>query len=336
LITKNTVFILGAGASKPYGFPTGKDLKKQICLEFIHLLKNECNKRAQFANDQYLVYLAPAEKMISHFSKTPIEISIDKFININSEYKNIGVSAIIRMIHNAEIYSNLPNINNNNDLDWYSNIFSRMSDRISLHNDFTKFSENKVTFITFNYDRSLEQFIYNSLTNLFPNQNRHTIANEINKINIIHIYGKIGYLPWQKGYVEDNDNYAFDKNNIILKYGDNIKGIWDFAFQQPSPINVIYEERLNTNDINEAKLAIHNAEQIIFLGFGFDNKNLEILGMPQIMNKQIGNRIYGTAYEATTNECNNVRNILYPGANPYIPPTIVNQDCLSLLRNFLD
>jgi len=30
MITKNTVLILGAGASQPYGFPTARDLKQKV------------------------------------------------------------------------------------------------------------------------------------------------------------------------------------------------------------------------------------------------------------------------------------------------------------------
>ena len=36
MITHPTVFILGAGASKPYGFPTGKELRVQIITEFVN------------------------------------------------------------------------------------------------------------------------------------------------------------------------------------------------------------------------------------------------------------------------------------------------------------
>lgn len=30
MITKNTLFILGAGASVPYGYPTGRELRKLL------------------------------------------------------------------------------------------------------------------------------------------------------------------------------------------------------------------------------------------------------------------------------------------------------------------
>jgi len=34
MITEDTVFILGAGASFPYGYPTGQGLRIQLCKEF--------------------------------------------------------------------------------------------------------------------------------------------------------------------------------------------------------------------------------------------------------------------------------------------------------------
>lgn len=43
MITENTIFILGAGASKPYGFPTGAELREQICKLKIVKLRNLIN-----------------------------------------------------------------------------------------------------------------------------------------------------------------------------------------------------------------------------------------------------------------------------------------------------
>ena len=34
MIKEETVFILGAGASCPYGYPDGKELREQICSNF--------------------------------------------------------------------------------------------------------------------------------------------------------------------------------------------------------------------------------------------------------------------------------------------------------------
>jgi hypothetical protein len=39
MITEETVFILGAGASMPYEYPTGAGLKKMICDRFNELFE---------------------------------------------------------------------------------------------------------------------------------------------------------------------------------------------------------------------------------------------------------------------------------------------------------
>jgi len=35
MMKDNVILILGAGASKPYGLPTGKELKEEICDSFV-------------------------------------------------------------------------------------------------------------------------------------------------------------------------------------------------------------------------------------------------------------------------------------------------------------
>jgi hypothetical protein len=40
MIDTETVFILGAGASKPYGYPTGYELKEFICEKLLKLISS--------------------------------------------------------------------------------------------------------------------------------------------------------------------------------------------------------------------------------------------------------------------------------------------------------
>lgn len=41
MITEPTVLVLGAGASKPYGFPSGKELKDLVCKRLYYDLATE-------------------------------------------------------------------------------------------------------------------------------------------------------------------------------------------------------------------------------------------------------------------------------------------------------
>ena len=58
-------------------------------------------------------------------------------------------------------------------------------------------SKNKLSIFTFNYDRSLDYFLYQSVLSNFGEAvaSKNPAAN----IEITHMYGRLGKLPWQTG-----------------------------------------------------------------------------------------------------------------------------------------
>ena len=76
MITKNTVFIIGAGASKDYNYPTGFELKKYICGSDFKMpySKNGFNQPL-FNNDKF-------EEFKINFKGTGQSMSIDKYLSI--------------------------------------------------------------------------------------------------------------------------------------------------------------------------------------------------------------------------------------------------------------
>lgn len=40
MISEDTVFVLGAGASAPYGYPIGSELRDDVCLNFMKDMKS--------------------------------------------------------------------------------------------------------------------------------------------------------------------------------------------------------------------------------------------------------------------------------------------------------
>ena len=100
-----------------------------------------------------------------------------------------------------------------------------MVEGITTPEDYKKFLDNEITFITFNYDRSLEHFFYNSfltLTNLIPEIQKVEL---LKKIKIFHVYGTLADLPWQN---DANQGLPYG-NEIwvehIVKNKNNIKTI---------------------------------------------------------------------------------------------------------------
>ena len=91
--------------------------------------------------------------------------SIDLFLARNPSLVTVGKLAISLEILKSEIASKFREEIDNPALDWYSYLFDRFTDTFLDKDKFT-ISDNKVSFITFNYDRSLEHFLIESLTYL--------------------------------------------------------------------------------------------------------------------------------------------------------------------------
>ena len=195
MISKKTVFVLSAGASWPYGFPTTQELRRKICQEFpVHLEKlisgegeSSVLRRAQ---------VQEAKELSAAFSTSSTQ-SIDLFLARNHKFSEIGKMAIVLCILQAEDTSCFREDMKHEKQDWYSYLFARMTEQLIEPESFKLFGKNKVAFITFNYDRSLEHFLYESLSNSFGSAPKEKIIDELNKIPIFHVYGKVAKLLWQ-------------------------------------------------------------------------------------------------------------------------------------------
>ena len=88
MIEKRTVLVLGAGASKPYGFPTGRELIREIAAG----LKNTGSEVAQLLSAHGH---EPSE--LAKFSDALLDSaqpSVDVFLENRAEYLEAGKAAI--------------------------------------------------------------------------------------------------------------------------------------------------------------------------------------------------------------------------------------------------
>lgn len=316
MIEEQTVFILGAGASWPYGLPIAKELRTQICFKFADRIKMLVSSRDQSkAEDMY----QEALEFTNAFYKSS-DSSIDLWLMKNEKFSPFGKHAIISMIlqgeHDGDFREKAPHPNQ----DWYKYLWKRMTDTLINKDDYERFSENKVDFITFNYDRSLEQFFFESLVYGFLNnyEDVSIAIEELNKRRIIHVYGKIAPLDWQ--FRPESLSYGANSDNLWLsKYNNNIK---------------IIREAENTKEVEDAISLIEKARRIFFLGFGYAKENLDLLKLPQILKR--GVNVYGTAYGLTTNEILKIKNIFRPILDTDLKYIHIEEmDSLMLLRQFL-
>ena len=314
MIKQPTVFILGAGASYPYGLPLAKDLRTQIISDFADHIEKLLKTR-EHDEDKRDEMVQEIKEFAEAFEKSS-DRSIDVWLVKNPSFKMIGKQAIASRILNGEYKGDFREKAPYSDQDWYSYLWQRMTDSFTLPDDYKKLSQNELNIITFNYDRSLDQFLHESLTNAFYDTFHGTSTKEVveilNRRRIIHIYGQIGPLVWQR---EPN-----------LPYGKDPSNVWPGRFA--NDIKIIYEAE-NTPEVEKAIELITKANRIFFLGFGYAKENLEILQLPDILENQ---RIYGTALGLPKRE---IATISSRFKKRSYKPDIHPLDCLQLLREFL-
>ena len=150
-----------------------------------------------------------------------------------------------------------------------------------------QFGNNKLSVITFNYDRSLEQYLWTSLKSTFTGHGQDAYIEQINKIDIYHMYGSLGPLPWQKpeGPFVNYDERKPDQN-IYQLCVDNIKIISDAPHNEQEPV----DPYLKAHNLLEKALRVY------FLGFGYHPLNISRLGLEKLPHNKY-DRFDGTTLE---------------------------------------
>ncbi len=245
--------------------------------------------------------------------------SIDIFLSRNNKLSLIGKQAILASILRSEMLAKFHENMKEPSHDWYQFLFNWITREQTEPSSFD-FTNTEVSIITFNYDRSLEHYLYTSATHSFQELNQAAIIQELKKIKIHHVYGKAAPLDWEN----PAQHIAFRtslENIDIRMFTDEI--------------DVIYSER-NKKVIQEAKSSIEQAENIFFLGFGFRDENMRLLDFPNIVKS--GQRIFGTAFQSLPEEIERIISRYCGRAmqHPRIKPKIEDVDCRVLLRKYLD
>jgi hypothetical protein len=324
LIDTDTVFILGAGASKPYGYPTGKELRSYICTDFngelVGIYENSTNKIYGIMES----YLSNASKLAKEFNDSSIP-SIDLFLARKPEYSNVGKLAIIMKILNDEQKSKFREQSKYPEQDWYSYLYNRMTSSLIEPDSYKNFRNNEVTFITFNYDRSLEQFFYESLKNSFNFASNEEIVEELSKISFHHVYGKIEDLEWEAGGGKIGLNYLNQDDKLIHER-------FSFDFLQKLSGNIKTVHDIEEPDFSEIHDKILKATNIFILGFGYAKENLEILKINKEPNDD--QFICGTSLNFTGREIEKIKNLIRLNLKSN-QPSINDMNCLKLLKEYL-
>ena len=269
MIKEETVLILGAGASKPFGYPTGFQLLKKICenLSEDRIRSGKSKEIGEILESGYDEEdVLEFSRVLSHSGKT----SVDAFLEHRPEFVSIGKYAIAQALIPLETNEGLNFLGEEN---WYRYLFGKLNAPLE------DFLNNEISIITFNYDRSLEHYLFTVLKNSY-NLNEEKCAGIVNKIPIVHLYGQLDYLPWQNR--GEGRSYSPEYNeHILADSGSKIKIMTE----------EIVEEDQNFKDAWER---ITKAKWIYFIGFGYNEDNLSRLKIQKLCNEFKGKAIRGT------------------------------------------
>ncbi len=287
-----TVFILGAGTSVPFGFPSGEMLLR-ILTGAVSREDNSTDRKVveQHRNLKRLLDTTTTDKTFTAefmaklaASSTP---SIDTWLSQNLECMSFGKIAIAAVIANAEHFASSHVYEPD---DWYKWLINKM-----LRNTQTiaQFLDNKVSFITFNYDRLLEWRLGQFINNFYRDEKKIKDAAIDNLCKrIVHVHGHLAFNGCDdlslniKGLALDSvpSISGGDAQQLKLReYGER-------ARELSQSIRIIGENVDKDHEYSYTSL-IQGADRIIFLGFGYDDRNLRLLRI-DARAKQLLNRSF--------------------------------------------
>jgi hypothetical protein len=272
MLTKPTVFVLGAGASHDCGYPLASELMFSISDNSV--LWNEYNISPNRTEPLYSIINCTRIdfERFCYVLKRSAAQSIDIFLENTPEYIDIGKCAIAAQLITYENIDNLLGDRDKN-IRWYEQLFNGLGRRGKEFEESISF----ISFLTFNYDRSLEYYFLHTIENTFDRMLREA-SEQTAQINIIHLYGQLGS--------------SLGISSIGRDYSPTLTP--DIIRSAASQIIIPDKRFTPTKDFQKAYNLLHNAYRIVFLGFGFHPENIQRL----ISGAEISERcqIIGTSF----------------------------------------
>ncbi len=293
----NDVFVIGAGASVPYGFPTGADLIQALRAESLTLAQpaiREILLSLGFHETILAIHPTP-DQWSNSFSggfcdswtrkiRGSVILSIDQFLkNLDDEkLGDFGKRLMARQILHAEAKAckqpkpvdDRAFPRSMHSIDWIQQFLTR----VDLLQNWEEYLQSS-TFLTFNYDRVLEFFIQRFLVvdkNWKLDDARSFIAENL---SIHHMNGFIGPLPQIPfGNIAGNGtefDCLFDTPVATNKHVDwsdvanRMRTVWEDT--------ELHAEAKATQA--KAKDATSKAKRIFVIGTSFIRENFDAIGI---------------------------------------------------------
>jgi hypothetical protein len=315
---KKLTLVVGAGASRELGLPTGAELKSIISslldIRFQHVGQMSGDSDICQALRIELSRADPPSRDINPHLRAawrirdamPQAISIDNFLDTHTGDRRIelcGKLAIVRSILDSErrsfIY--LDEASGVNKLQytqadqcWLNPFFKTITENCRCDGLEKRFSE--VALIVFNYDRCIEHYLYHGLQNYYGIDGQKA-ASLLRNLEIYHPYGTVGQLPWQTS--EGSISFGSELGpESLLSVSKGIKTFTEGT--DPS-----------ASEIVRIRNAIASSSRVLFLGFAFHPLNIQLI-YPSVsaFNVKGGRLYYATAKGISPSDCKAIQSEL--------------------------
>jgi hypothetical protein len=296
MLRKNTVFIVGAGASHEFNLPVGVDLAKTISTKLDIKVRNPYSESHYTSGDHDLFNSVrrsfPQQDNLYQEAGWRIRdavilaSSIDDFLHVHrydTRVVNFGKAAIIKCILEAERSSKLHfSITNSQSTirfgecaDTWLVKLMRLLVRDRSQADRALFFD-QCAFVIFNYDRCIEHFFVHALSKFYSIPLEEA-AEIVASATFYHPYGMPGLLN-KVPFGTERADWA--------KLASEIK---------------TYTETVDAGDI---KQAVRGAGQVVFLGFAYHDQNMGLLADDSSLQTKT---VVGTAYKRSDSDVQTIK-----------------------------
>lgn len=316
---KALVLVVGAGASREIGLPMGSELKGLIAAA-LDVRSDRGGPPAHGSKRvrQALVALSEgrhgARQNLAQLQRACFKVrdalpqasSIDNFLDAHREDRDIalcGKLGIADTILEAEAHSRLwlPDDGGKRAPDfaalegtWYNSFFRLLVDDCQLSGLSERLS--KISIITFNYDRCIEQFLQLAVENYYG-INVLEASSVLSHLSVVHAYGSLGSLQPVAG-------------SRSVPYGGDADGadLLSVAGCLKTFTEGIEEESADLIDIHAS---LSGARKVAFLGLSYSRQNMQLL-----YGTGVGARdaqppaVFGTAYGLSASDVELIRDEL--------------------------
>ncbi len=301
------VFVLGAGVSVPYGFPTGADLLRKMRQEKFHVEDQSLLEIVKFVNNREIqayvssdpdfdpdLWESSDERRLcdewKRLLRGSVILTIDQFLrNVeNPQHRELGKRLMARQILNAERSACSEASSDPSDsaqsaprsmhaLNWIQEFLTR----VDLLSNWEEYLKN-TAFLTFNYDRVLEFFLHRYLT-IDRRMSKQSATDFLQSMTIVHLNGYLGSLeqiPFGNLHPFGNINRQRSDFDPLFEHENSTQLEVDWGGVVPR-MRTVWDHV--DGEIAQRHLracrAVSRAQRIFALGMSFIPENLSAIGL---------------------------------------------------------